>query len=188
MPEGELDASSSLAGAAPHRKTILLVSPEGEDYLAELCERVDCREFQSGTQPQAAPAPAPRKAAEPRRSPAPGPEREPRRRNRLGATRAPSHGRDPGALLTHAPEERISTGPLAPLPRMRMSWETFKVALNPGRRPSRDSVHAWLADSTGIPRSCLRSIMVYPDHVTVEVESKEIEKFRAGFQDKLISS
>jgi ATP-dependent RNA helicase DeaD len=188
MPEGELDASSPIAGAAPHRKTILLIPADGEAYLAALCQRAECSEY--GAMPPAVPAPAPRKAAAaaPARSPAAGPEREPRRRNRLGATRAPAHGRDPGALLTQAPEERTSTGPLAPLPRMRMSWETFKVALNPGRRPSRDSVHAWLADSTGIPRSCLRSIVVFADHVTVEVESKEIEKFRAGFQDKLISS
>ncbi|MDB5099682.1 MAG: ATP-dependent helicase/autoaggregation-mediating protein [Cyanobacteria bacterium RYN_339] len=187
-PEGDMDASTPVAGVAPHRKTIMLIPLDGEDYLAALCDRLECEELHADGEPVATPAPAPRKAAESKRAPAAaGPEREPRRRNRLGATRAPSHGQDPGALLTQDADERSSTGPLAPLPRMRMSWETFKVALIPGKRPSRDSVHAWLADSSGVPRSCLRSIMVFADYVTVEVESKEIEKFRAGFQDKFIS-
>jgi hypothetical protein len=168
MPTGELAPPAPILSAP--RKTVLLVTPEGEAGLEELQQRIACRELPldgSRAVVRAAEAPAQvRRAAH-------GPEREPRRRNRLGATRPPAHGQAPGHLLTSDEEQRPSTGPLAPLPRLRMSWQTFKVSLGSGRRPNRDTVHAWLAESTGVPRTSLRSIVVYADHVTVEVESRE---------------
>lgn len=111
------------------------------------------------------------------------------RRNRMGKSLPPAHGQDPATLLKHSPvEEKPSTGPLTPLPRMRMSWESFKLQLAPGHRQSRDSLHTWLSQQTGIPRSCLRSIVLYPDHATVEVEGREADRFKKSLNAQLLNS
>lgn len=197
LPGREMEHDDVLADGHAEVKTTYLVTPEAEDTFRVLRERVAFRELEGPGQRVATAAVADAGARKPRtelEGPAParrgshGPEREPRRRNRLGPSRAPAHGHEPGALLAAAPEERPSTGPLAPLPRMRTSWQTFKVALEPGRRPSRDTVHSWLAQETGVPRSSLRSIVVGADFATVEVEGREVEKFQLGLQDRLISS
>jgi hypothetical protein len=186
MPDQEAEPAALAFDGHATSKTVYLVTPEAEGAFEVLFRRVPCKELATDglriavAQPQqvAEPSPVSRRTH--------GPEREPRRRNRLGATKAPSHGHEPAALLSSVPDEKNSTGPLAPLPRLRTTWQTYKVSLVAGRRPNRDDVHTWLAHSTGIPRSSLRSIMVFDDFATVEVESKVVEKFENGLQDKLI--
>lgn len=81
---------------------------------------------------------------------------------------------------------KASTGPLTPLPRMRTTWQTFKVSFVPGSKPSRDSFHGWLAQATGIARSSMRSIQLYKDYATVDVEERQAQRFKDSLRDQLL--
>ncbi|MEB3285044.1 MAG: DEAD/DEAH box helicase [Candidatus Sericytochromatia bacterium] len=81
---------------------------------------------------------------------------------------------------------KASTGPLAPLPRMRTTWQTFKVSFLPGVKPSRDSFHGWLAQATGIARSSMRSIQLFKDYATVDVEERQAQRFQESLKDQLL--
>jgi hypothetical protein len=81
---------------------------------------------------------------------------------------------------------RGGSEPLAPLPRLVTTWQTCRIRLTPGTRHTRDSAHAYLAQRTGIPRSALRAVQVLPDSISVDVESREIERFKNALCDELI--
>ncbi|MEB3328861.1 MAG: DEAD/DEAH box helicase [Candidatus Sericytochromatia bacterium] len=78
-----------------------------------------------------------------------------------------------------------ATGPLAPLPRMRTTWQTFRVNLMPGQRPSRDSFHGWLSQTTGIARSSMRSIQLHAGYATVDVEERQAGRFQDALKGLL---
>ncbi|MNS32461.1 DEAD-box ATP-dependent RNA helicase CshA [compost metagenome] len=120
---------------------------------------------------------APRAAA----SEPPSPEGSRRRRGLPPSATNPS--RDAASLLSQSPTAvRPSTGPLAPLPRHSVAWKTFKLALAPGHRQTRDSLHEWLSKRTGVARSSMRSIAIHPDHATVEVDERFSERFLQGLK------
>jgi hypothetical protein len=79
------------------------------------------------------------------------------------------------------PAERptISTGPLVPLPRFQTSWCAIRVPLATNHRYGRDSLHGWLAQQTGVPRSSMRQIVVHKDHATLEIEDRSKDRFMA---------
>ncbi|MFP5504309.1 MAG: DEAD/DEAH box helicase [Candidatus Sericytochromatia bacterium] len=108
----------------------------------------------------------------------PPPERRGRGRGGAGPVNA-----DTGRFLNDmAPAAAPpTTGSLVPLPRHMTSWRQFRLELAPGHRQTRDSFHGWLAQTAGIPRSTLRSIVIQPDHATVEVEAKSVDRFLATF-------
>lgn len=78
------------------------------------------------------------------------------------------------------PAERPTTGPLVPLPRFQTTWSPMRVPLQSNHRYGRDSLHAWLSQQTGVPRSSMRSIVVQRDHATLEVENRSVDRFLAG--------
>jgi hypothetical protein len=69
---------------------------------------------------------------------------------------------------------------------MRQTWQTFRVTLAAGQRPSRDTFHGWLAQQTGIARSSLRSIELHKGYATVDVEEKQVERFQQRLQGHLL--
>jgi ATP-dependent RNA helicase DeaD len=110
------------------------------------------------------------------------PEGGKRRRGLPPSATNPS--RDAADLLNaSAPMERLgSTGPLAPLPRHNVDFKKFKLALAPGHRQTRDSLHEWLSKRTGVPRSSMRSIAIHSDHATVEVDVRHSDRFLQGLK------
>lgn len=90
-----------------------------------------------------------------------------------------------GELLSaSAATERPPTGPLAPLPRFETTWRPFKLSLASKNRPSREKLHKWLSDVTGVPRSAIRSIVIEANHATLEVEGRASERFLAGLRQQ----
>jgi hypothetical protein len=69
---------------------------------------------------------------------------------------------------------------------MRTTWQTFKVSFVPGTKPSRDSFHGWLAQTTGIARSSMRSIQLHRDYATVDVEERQAQRFQDSLRDLLL--
>jgi hypothetical protein len=63
-----------------------------------------------------------------------------------------------------------------------VSWRKFKLALAPGHRQTRDSLHSWLSKHTGVARSSLRSIAIFADHATVEVDERFSDRFLQGLK------
>ncbi|MEB3196043.1 MAG: DEAD/DEAH box helicase [Candidatus Sericytochromatia bacterium] len=107
-----------------------------------------------------------------------------RTRGRTGATKQPKGA---ATLLNESMREsRAATGPLAPLPRMMTMWQTFKVALPSGQRPTRDAFHGWLSTTTGIARSALRSIQFHRDHATVDVDERQVTRFQETLKGHLL--
>lgn len=121
---------------------------------------------------------APREEAHADREPGRG-----SRRSRGGRSRGRA-----GALAPEREASRPETGPLAPLPRYETTWRKFKLALKPGHRQTRDSLHGWLSQHTGVPRSALRAVTIFADHATVEVEGRSTERFLAGLRGVAIGS
>lgn len=126
-----------------------------------------------------------------RRGERPGePRREPRGEDRSRRSRSPRENGarpQPQPIETRRvlqapaePAERPTTGPLVPLPRFQTSWSPLRVPLQPGHRFGRDSLHGWLAQQTGVPRSSIRSIVIQRDHATLEVENRSVDRFLAG--------
>jgi superfamily II DNA/RNA helicase len=107
---------------------------------------------------------------------------EGRRRRELPPS-ATNPTRDASELLNGSTGElRLATGPLAPLPRHAVSWRKYKLALATGHRHTRDSMHDWLSKRTGVARSAMRSIAIFADHVTVEVDERHGDRFLAGLK------
>jgi ATP-dependent RNA helicase DeaD len=82
-------------------------------------------------------------------------------------------------------ESGPATGPLTPLPRMRTTWQTFRVNFMPGQRPSRDTFHGWLSQTTGIARSSMRSIQLHAGYATVDVEERQAARFQDALKGLL---
>ncbi|MEB3222299.1 MAG: DEAD/DEAH box helicase [Candidatus Sericytochromatia bacterium] len=164
------------AAAAPQGlQSLALVTPEAEAVFAELRKVV---RFERHPQD---PGPAEAEPATPAVPLAPGAEGL---RPRARGGRAPKTS----AAVLHnnsLREAGPATGPLAPLPRMRTTWQTFRVNLMPGQRPSRDTFHGWLAQTTGIARSSMRSIQLHAGYATVDVEERQADRFQDALKGQL---
>lgn len=104
---------------------------------------------------------------------------------RVLLTEATGAGDRPSAgelLSASLPGDRPPTGPLAPLPRFETTWRPFKLSLKSANRPSREKLHKWLSDVTGVPRSAIRSIVIEANFATLEVEGRASERFLAGLE------
>lgn len=180
--------AASLAGGA--LRSLSLVTPEAEQVFAALKTQLKFVRHPQDPGPEeqeAAPAPVATTddaAAEPMPKLLDG-----GRRGRTGRPMVVSGKpqRDAATLLNDSQRElKATTGPLAPLPRMHQTWQTFKVTITPDQRPSRDSFHGWLSQASGIPRSSLRSIQLHKGYATVDVEERQVERFHARMKDLLL--
>ncbi|HEY9721530.1 MAG TPA: DEAD/DEAH box helicase [Oscillatoriaceae cyanobacterium] len=120
-----------------------------------------------------------------------GHERPRAEQGERGSSRRSRGGRSRGRGGNSAPEQEVTrpeTGPLTPLPRYETTWRKFKLALKPGHRQSRDSLHGWLSQHTGVPRSAMRAVTIFSDHATVEVEGRSTERFLQGLRGAAIGS
>lgn len=109
-------------------------------------------------------------------------QRETRNEHRRDSNPRPQPSVETRRVLQAAsePSDRPTTGPLVPLPRFQTTWSPLRVPLPAGHRYGRDSLHGWLAQQTGVPRSSMRSIVVQRDHATLEVENRSVDRFLAG--------
>ena len=180
------EAASQAGGAL---RSLSLVTPEAEQVFEGLKAHLKFERHpqdQGPEEPEPAPAPV---AAAVEAVAAPMPKMLDGGRGRTGRPMVVSGKpqRDAATLINESQRElKATTGPLAPLPRMHQTWQTFKVTITPGQRPSRDSFHGWLSQASGIPRSSLRSIQLHKGYATVDVEERQVERFHARMKDLLL--
>jgi superfamily II DNA/RNA helicase len=164
-------------------QSLSLVTPEAESVFADLRKGLTFERHPLDPGPADEEADPPEAQSAPSSaSDAPAPRRG---RGRAGtASKAPT-----GSAALHndsLSDSKAATGPLTPLPRMRTTWQTFKVSFVPGTKPSRDSFHGWLAQTTGIARSSMRSIQLHRDYATVDVEERQAQRFQDSLRDLLL--
>jgi superfamily II DNA/RNA helicase len=156
-------------------QSLSLVTPEAESVFAELRKVVRFERHPQDPGPAEAEPAAVGALVE-------GPSEAGRARGRGGRAAKAS------SAVLHNRSVRDSgpaTGPLTPLPRMRTTWQTFRVNLMPGQRPSRDTFHGWLSQTTGIARSSMRSIQLHAGYATVDVEERQAARFQDALKGLL---